>query len=453
MPIFTSTPTGVASMMAKGWTVDTIANLAMPKPLSQFMHLGCIGVGLMTLLSSSAQGQTNSTSSPDTLLPPQSSEIKKLGRVTPVWQLEQAEPDVTVKTQPERQSNETPAFQPITRLRGEAVFAFIYATGDRSPEASFHPNFGSRLRLDLETSFTGEDQLRLRLQSTNVARLDDVFDTDRARLAIQGEDQGQVELSRLDYQFPLGDRTDLIIPIVGGSISDIADPLNPLLSSSGQGSLSRFGQRNPLYRQGGGTGLGIRHQVSDRLNLSWGYLSEAQNLLPDQNTVAFTQLTLAPTNTVSLGLLYIYAFNGLDTGTGSQLASDPFDSDAISSHSVGLQASANITPQLVLSGWAGWTRAIATDLPHTPEADILNWAVILGYQDLLGEGNQAALVIGSPPEILNNATPAPLHVELSYKIQMNEHISVTPGLIIVTHPEEGAPASMITGVIRTTFRF
>ena len=378
--------------------------------------------------------------------------------ITPVWQLAQKNSEFQPKPKSESRSQETIEFQPTTQLSGEVVFAFIYATGDHPTEDSSRPNLGSRLRLDLETSFTGEDQLRLRLQSTNVAGLDDVFETDMARLAIQGEDQSQVELSRLDYSFPIGENTKVFIPIVGGSISDIADPLNPLFSGSGQGAISRFGQRNPLYRQGGGAGIGVSHDLSDLINLSAGYLSDAENLLPDQNTVAFAQVTVEPTNTINLGLLYAYAFNGLDSGTGSEQANDPFDdqSDAIASHSVGLQASARLTPQLMLSGWAGWTRAIATDLPNTPEADILNWAVTLGYLDWLGEGNQLGLVVGYPPQTLavQDQTASSLHLELSYKIQMKEYISITPGLIMVTNPEtDPNRSSIITGAIRTTFRF
>ncbi len=382
-------------------------------------------------------------------------ELEGQCRVTPVWQLAQDDLELTTRSSEEKTSQSVPQFHPTTQLSGEAVFAFIYASGDRPNQTSPRPSLGSRLRLDFDTSFTGEDQLRFRLQSTNVARLDDVFETDMARLAIQGEDQNQIELSRLDYSFPMGDHTEIFIPIVGGSISDIADTLNPSFSGSGRGAISRFGQRNPLYRQGGGAGVGVSHDVNDHLNLSLGYLSDAENLLPDEDTVAFTQITVKPIDAVSLGLLYAYAFNGLDTGTGSELANDPFDqSDAISSHSVGFQGTAEMTSQLTLTGWAGWTRAIATDLPDRPKADVINWAMILGYSDLLGEGNQLGVIIGYPPQTLQNSSAASLHFELSYKIQMNEHLSITPGLLMITNPEADPNRSpIITGVIRTTFRF
>ncbi|MGF1601780.1 MAG: iron uptake porin [Thermosynechococcaceae cyanobacterium] len=372
--------------------------------------------------------------------------------ITPVWQLqEESKPALEDSPKAEEPPRKTGKFLPITQLSGEAVFSLIYAARNRDTEA-IKPSLGNRLRLDFETSFSGEDQLRFRLQTTNVAELDDVFETDLARLSIQGEDQNQIELSRLDYTFPIGDRTKVFVQAVGGSLSDIADPLNPLFSSSGSGSISRFGQRNPLYRQGGSTGVGVSHDFSDRVNLSAGYFSDAENLLPDEEYIAFAQVTVEPTETLALGLLYAYAFNGLDTGTGHQRANDPFadQSDAIASHSLGLQATASLTPDIVLSGWAGWTRAIATDLAHTPEADILNWAITLGYLDVLGEGNQMGLVIGYPPQVLGSQPP--FHVELSYKIQMNEHISVTPGIMMVTQPETQA-SPIVTGIIRTTFRF
>ncbi|PZD73465.1 hypothetical protein C1752_01992 [Acaryochloris thomasi RCC1774] len=380
--------------------------------------------------------------------------------ITPVWQLVPEAKEVAPRQVPVDSPNEpeTVEFQPTTQLSGEAVFAFVYAAGDRPGSASIRPSLGRRIRLDVETSFSGEDQLRFRFQNTNVAELDDVFGTDMARLSIQGDDKNEIALSRLDYTFPIGDRTEVFLPVVGGSISDIADPLNPLFSGSGSGSVSRFGQRNPLYRQGGGAGVGLTHEVTDHLELSLGYLSDAENLLPEEEYVAFAQATYEPTDTLSLGLLYAYGFNGLDTGTGSEQSNDPFmdQSDAISSHSVGIQATADVTPQFTLSGWAGLTRATATDLSNSPEADILNWAVTLGYSDLLGDSNVGGIVIGYPPQVISVQGPAThsLHLELFYKIHMNEQISVTPGIVVITNPEADPNRSpIVLGAIRTTFEF
>lgn len=378
--------------------------------------------------------------------------------VISVWQLESlAEPAPELPEEPlTLDSDESTDSIPKTELSGEAVFLLIQAVGDRpNPEEAHRPSFGSRIRLNIETSFSGEDQLRLRLQTTNVAELDDVFATDLARLSIQGDDQYQFSLSRLDYQFPMGEDTEVFIQAIGGSISDIADPLNPLFSSSSRGAISRFGQRNPLYRQGGSAGIGLSHNFSDRINVSLGYLADDQNLISNEESVAFAQLTLKPTDSIRLGLLYTYGLNGLDTGTGSQQANDPFfdQSDAITSHSVGLQATTEISEQLTLSGWAGYTRATAKDLPNQPQADILNWAITLGYQNLFRDRTVGGLIMGRPPHVMTESKSA-WHLEVFYQIQLNEQIILTPGIVLITHPEAAPNRSpIVVGTLRTLFRF
>lgn len=378
------------------------------------------------------------------------------GPIIPVWQLEER-PTSTQDKRLDQSGSETSS--PTPSLSGEAIFSLIQAGGDRpGSEESLRPSLGSRIRLNIETSFTGEDRLRLRLQTTNVTELDDVFGTDLARLSIQGDDQFQVSLSRLDYQFPLGEDTAIFVQAIGGSISDIADPLNPRFSSSSRGAISRFGQRNPLYRQGGSAGIGLSHDFSDRINLSLGYLGDDQDLFSDEETVAFAQLTLEPAESIKVSFLYTYGLNGLGTGTGSQQANDPFadQSEAISAHSLGLQATGEITEQLTLSGWAGYTRATATDLPNRPQADIFNWALTLGYSDLWLDRALGGLIMGRPPDVVSNANPTSpaWHLEVFYQIPVSDRITLTPGIMIITNPEsEPNRSPIVVGTLRTLFRF
>ncbi len=374
--------------------------------------------------------------------------------IIPVWQLEAS----STLTQTERSDrSEHEASNPMPTLSGEAVFSLIQASRPDAGEP-LRPSLGSRIRLNIETSFSGNDRLRLRLQTTNVAELDDVYGTDLARLSIQGDDQFQVSLSRLEYQFPIGKDTEVFVQAIGGSISDIADPLNPRFSSSSRGAISRFGQRNPLYRQGGSTGIGLSHDFSDRINLSLGYLGDDQDLLSDEESVAFAQLTLEPIESIQIGLLYTYGLNGLDTGTGSQQANDPFadQSEAIAAHSVGLQTTAELTDQLTVSGWAGYTRATATDLAHRPQADILNWALTLGYSDLFLDHTLGGVIVGRPPHVMSDPTPTSptWHLEVFYQIPLSDNITLTPGIVVITHPEaDPNRSSIVVGTLRTLFRF
>ena len=435
----------------------------MPNQTKRFYErsislFGGIAIGVLgTIPRALAETTPQFSGNPESYIDPQELQVP----IIPVWQLEASEvsplvdPEIPTLTEIEASSDGVPRVE----LGGEAVFSLIQTAGHRSNSGEhLRPSFGNRIRLNFETSFSGNDRLRLRLQTTNVAELDDVFDTDLARLSIQGDDQNQFSLSRLDYQFPIGDDTDIFIQAIGGSISDIADPLNPRFSSSSRGAISRFGQRNPLYRQGGNAGIGLSHDFNEHINLSLGYLGDDLDLFSDEESIAFAQLTLDPADSIRLGLLYTYGLNSLDSGTGSQQANDPFadQSNAIAAHSVGLQATGEISNQLTVSGWAGYTRAAAIDLPNHPQADILNWAITIGYSDLFRDRNLGGLTIGRPPHVISRShqTSPAWHIEVFYQIRMNDHITITPGIVVITHPESDPNRSpIVVGTLRTLFRF
>lgn len=47
-----------------------------------------------------------------------------------------------------------------------------------------------------------------------------------------------------------------------------------------------------------------------------------------------------------------------------------------------------------------------------------------------------------------------IHLEALYRYQLNDNISMTPGLIVVFNPEHNSNNdTVVVGVIRTTFRF
>lgn len=370
---------------------------------------------------------------------------------------------------PTRTAPEPPAdpFKPTTQLEGEVLYSII---GVGSEASGSGPNTGYRVRLNLDTSFTGRDRLRVRFQSISTARPDRLADTDLARISFQGDSGGQFELSRLEYTFPIGRRTTVYLEGVGGSLNDFTDTLSPYVSGSAKGSLSRFGQRNPIYRQGEGVGVGFNHEFSQQLSLSAGYLTSpgTDPLASKADTTysAIAQLTYKPTKTFGVGLTYIHSYNGLDTNTGSAIANDPFDdaSEAIHTHSLGLQTSFKLNSRVALGGWVGLTQALATDLPGNPQASILNWAVTAAFPDLGQKGHLGALIIGQPPQTFRNSfqedgaglvdSGTSFHLEAFYRMQIQKNIALTLGGWIVTNAEGQADFStLFVGAVRTTFSF
>jgi hypothetical protein len=313
----------------------------------------------------------------------------------------------------ERRTNEITdtAFSTTTKLDGEVIFALTGVEGNNKAnedeEIDNNLTLGNRVRLNFDTSFYGEDRLRVRLQSTNLPLTDEAAGTDMARLSFRGDDDGEVSVSRLEYAFALGDRVEIYLEGIGGSLNDYTNTFNDDLSGSGKGAVSRFGQRNPIYRQGDGAGIGISYEIIDAVTIDVGFIAnEANNPeigLGNAAYGAIAQLSIEPTDSFGIGLAYVRSYNSLDIGVGSQRANDPFDenSEAISADSLGVQSSWELSSNLILGGWFGLTRATAEDIDNQPNARIINWAVTLAFVDLGGEGDLGGIVIGKPNKIID----------------------------------------------------
>jgi Carbohydrate-selective porin, OprB family/S-layer homology domain len=365
---------------------------------------------------------------------------------------------------------EAQSFSTTTQLRGEVIFALAMAEGDRKADGSDQSvdgniSLGNRVRLELKTSFNGEDQLRMRLQSRSIAELETVTGTQMANLGFDGNTNNNFELDRLDYETKIGDRATVVVSLEGGGLGDYISTVNPLFSSSGNGAISTFGRENPIRRQGSVPGIGLSYELTDRLLLELGYITRAATDasvgITQSPYAAVAQVTAQPSDTTRFSLTYVRSFNGLDTGTGSALASDPFAeaSDAIITNSLGAEAAFDMGDRFTLGGRVGWMQATAKDLDGNPQADILTWAVLLGLPDLAGEGNLLGIVAGQPPRVTRNQygdrdPDAAFHLEAYYRWQLNDNMTLTPGAFVIFNPENNANNDPIfVGTIRTTFSF
>jgi BMFP domain-containing protein YqiC len=358
-----------------------------------------------------------------------------------------------------------------------------------------------RVRLNLDTSFTGKDRLRVRLEANNTAAFSGaVTGTNMSRLGWDGDNQNDVVIGKAFYRFPLGKQTNVIVDATGGEFYDNFNVVNPLFESASTGAVSRFGRFSPIYRVSNtssgsntGAGLTVSYKLSDSITLTGGYLARRANDptpgrgLFDGSYGALAQLAFQPNKDLTLALAYGRSYlsgaNGdvaISGNYGSAFANQPFGSTiATSSNQYGLQTSYRINPNFVLGGWVGYTQATAETSSGTnavtnvvnrgDKADIWNWAVTLGFPDLGKRGNLGGIIFGQPPKVTSNdfgpATLTPttarrqdsdssFHLEALYRHQVNNNISITPGLIVIFNPENnGNNNTIYTGVLRTTFRF
>jgi hypothetical protein len=391
-------------------------------------------------------------------------------------------------------------FSTTTKLSGTvviapiSVFAGDNANGDRINRVPF---LGDRVRLDLNTSFTGEDLLRTRLQATNLNALSSSTLTPEGDLRFTAgtfstDNNNEVAIDALLYSFPLGEKTTVVLEANAGAADDFTNTVNPFFDGDGDfGALSNFGTRNPIYYPVAGSGIGIRHEFSDKLELTLGYLASTPNDPAPGNGLfdgaygAMGQLTVKPIEGLTLGFTYVNSYNA-DLTAGSNRANlrtalatnpalvgflgEPFDLP-ISSNSYGIQASFQFSPNIAIGGWVGYTNTrtlseVVTETGTIPrgELDIWNYAVTLAFPDLGKPGSVGGIIVGMEPKVtgasngIRNAigtdSDTSLHIEGFYQYQLSDNITITPGVIWLTAPDHNNNNDdIVVGTIRTTFTF
>ncbi|BAU64430.1 putative porin [Stanieria sp. NIES-3757] len=379
-------------------------------------------------------------------------------------------------------------FSTTTKLLGQVIWSVDDTFGDAidGDNDDTQTRLAYRIRLNLESSFTGRDTLRTRLQVGNFDAIAPLTGTNMVRLNYDDNSDNQVQIPHLWYFTPLTENLALRGGPVGIGYTDLVDTLTPPgIADDGLGVPSKFGEYNPVYRRGGG-GAGINWQIIDNVELSVGYVAGDANNPEEGNGLfngtyhALAQLAWKGEN-AAIGFAYSHSYypqgkTNLMSDTGSFLAIQPFGENiATSGDFYTLQGFYQITPKLQVHGWGGYVKARAhgsglsnfvdgTEIATTQfvsdndSADIWYGAVGLTFPDLGGEGNLGGVVVGIPPVVtdsdVQDEPDNAYHIETFYRFQINDYIAITPGFWAVINPENDSDnATQWVGHIRTSFNF
>jgi len=364
-------------------------------------------------------------------------------------------------------------FSTTTKLAGEAIFAVsdtFVGDGIRLEDDRTVTNLGYRVRLNFNTSFTGRDLLRTRLQALNVANYSaaTATGTNMARLAFDGNDNSNFTLDEVYYRFPVGPATVFVGP-KGLDLDEIADQASTFGNSTSNGSLSRFGVRNPaVFRGPQGAGASVSFNLGS-LRATAGYLagdSDAPNPADGRGVFDGSFSALGQIGFFSrpfdLGLTYTRKYNragdvNLMGGVGSTLANRPFDQSPTASDNFGVQVNFKPSSRFQIGGWYGYTKAEQLRGGNN-DATIQNGAITVALGDFARQGNVLGFVFGVPPKVTESDVArnrnTSYHLEGFYRFQVNDFVSVTPGVFVILNPEHNNRNDDIwVGVLRTTFSF
>jgi hypothetical protein len=174
---------------------------------------------------------------------------------------------------------EAQQFSPTTKLHAQVITGITDAFGNCVGRNSNQTNaiFGYRIRLNNESSFTGKDLLRVRLEISDFGLFATTSGTSMTSLNYQSSTGNSVTVPHVLYRTPLGNSVSLTVEPLGVGFTDITDTLTPpTIADDSLGIPSAFGEYNPIYRQGGGGGA-INWSLRQNLVLTLGYLVGSPN--------------------------------------------------------------------------------------------------------------------------------------------------------------------------------
>jgi hypothetical protein len=360
-------------------------------------------------------------------------------------------------------------FSTTTKLKGEAIFNL---TGALSGSNSNNTVFGDRVRLLFETSFSGKDRLWTRLATGNQTGITANLKNGPTGEGSQVSEAGlnnTVGVDWLAYQFPVGS-TNVYVPAYNGIHVDYAPSYSPNFDdfTGGSGALSNFAESSPIYKIGGGAGAGTNIPISENglKSVTVGYLSGSANTpvsgkgLFNGDSALLGQLNFKFSDKLEAGLTYvnsyhtgtnpIYGFGAGGIGlTGTSQANFSTAGGGTSANSYGAEVAYKASDTLAFNGFALNTKA---NNGTVGKQDIWSYGAGLSLPNVDGKGSLIGLLIGAEPYV-GGLGSTPLHFEGFYKYKFSDNLSVTPGLIYLTSPNQTSGNSALIGVVRTTFTF
>jgi len=355
---------------------------------------------------------------------------------------------------------EATQFSTTTKLKGEASFVLGGVPGydARNGEANADGTaFNYDLRLNLDTSFTGRDLLRTRLRAGNFS--DAPFGSSSSLFKLdKAESTGNnVEIDRLYYQFPVGDGFTVT---AGPLVRNTEIAWVPSAYKSGILDFFSVAGAPGVYNKATGAGVGVQYDkngfVAGLNYVAQDGDSTESGVFDSDGALNFLAQVGYRQENWGVGFGYRYGtegtrvrtYNGIGGANGTLLGNQDSNSIAINGY---------WTPSE--SGWipsisAGYGyNDVSGRAGSTDATDSHSWFTGLQWNDVFVSGNSAGVAIGNPANSKNVADDA-LMLELFYKAQVTDNISVTPAIFYVSNDAAQKGNSSEWGaVIQTTFKF
>ena len=363
----------------------------------------------------------------------------------------------------ETQINEFEAgsFSDTTTLDGKAYFTLGAVDYSLASETASEATIGAyTYQLNLNTSFTGDDNLYVRLKTGNHKNLWSTTKTYGTYLKSGNGNQGTLKVDKIWYEFPVGDNNTVWVGprienyYMHGTTPSIYQPVTKQFTLGGNGE---------AYGASTDTGAGWAYKADNGFAISSNIGTKSTSskksggsyyntgLLTDETKTSWaTQVGYTKPNYSVSALLNIKSNGWSDTyyhtanhGTGGN---GNFSS-------VGLRGwwrpdnTGTATPSISV----GFD---TTEYDGAPSSTSNSTAYFVGlnWQDMFQADDKIGLAFGQPTTN-ESETVDPFAYELYYSFQANDSVSIKPAVFGGTDRNGTAGADVFGALVETTFKF
>ncbi len=323
---------------------------------------------------------------------------------------------------------EAQQFSTTTKLSGQ-VDANLVVPFDKLGTDETSTSVATRARLNFNTSLTGSDLLRIRLQGSAGNAISPV-DLGGLAYAAGGTSYSNVSINQLYYKFPVGKSINVTLSAQGLSGNDWVT--STILPYDGPGVADASGAQFYDFGSstGAGAGAGVNIGFGKALTLDVGYTagypgaaSPAVGLFSAANQSYIAQLTYLPGGVFSGALTYLHNDKLGATNTYGGSVSFDFGKFFVAGHGA-------------YSDFTG--------------GNDFSWTAGAGIKDVMLEGSQLGIYGGQLPRAIGDN---PLLVEGYYQIPFSKYLTITPAVIYGDTKTGGSDTSGVWGVVKASFNF
>jgi len=330
-------------------------------------------------------------------------------------------------------------FSSTTKLSGTTTFVMGGIDGVDGSEAV---TFQYDTKIDLDSSFTGQDLLKTRIRSGNFGS-QPFSASGSTPLEVASSTSDELTIDRAYYQFPVADN---LTATVGAKVRQ-DDMLGVWPSSYPSDSILdvlTYAGANAAYSLAEGAGAGITY-AKDNLSASLVVVSDeatdaSQGVLTEEGSDDITAQLAWVGDRFTVAAAYTTSDGGNTTNTA-----DASDFDAW-----GVSGQYDLDNGISLNAGMGWKNPEKENDDSNIE-DESTWSLGVVWNDFGSEGNTLGFAYGTAEGHRDESGyDDPMAYEIYYSMAVSDNITVTPAYFSV---ERDGADDVSGALVKTTFRF